>query len=114
MNRAEIKELRRSTRRAIDLNVIVYPGDTDPFMGTIYDFSTGGLFIETRTIPAIETPVILRFRLGSARKKESYRISAIVVRHSIDGIGLMFDEYDNNTIKSLRQMYHEAVKSKRY
>lgn len=104
------KEQRKSARRPIALKAILYPSEGTPFLGTIQDISFSGMFVETRVkSPPVKTPISLSFRLGTGDKKNQYRMCAVVARSTADGMGLVFEDYDERTVASLRRVYREIL-----
>ena len=104
------KEQRKSARRSIALKAILYPSEGTPFIGTIQDISFSGMFVEARVkTPPVNTPISLSFRLGDGDERNQYRMSAVVARSTADGMGLVFDDYDESTVTSLRRVYHETL-----
>ena len=102
-------EQRSSVRRATRRKVIVYPEQQQPCYGVIQDFSTGGLFIETTAEPPpLDSSVVLSFQVSGAKQRRALRLRAVVV-HREQGIGMMFPDYDEATVESLRQLYHSAL-----
>jgi len=104
------KEHRKSARRPIALKAILYPSEGTPFFGTIQDISFSGMFVETRVkTPPVNTQISLSFRLGAGEQRNQYRMSAVVARSTADGMGLVFEDYDEHTVVSLRRVYRETL-----
>ena len=81
-----------------------------PIEGTILDVSFGGMYVETYAkAPAVDTAVSLHFQHPANHEHHDYQLSAVVVRNDADGVGLMFEDYDDHTIESLRRVYLSTV-----
>ncbi len=104
------KEQRWSVRQPIQLNVTLYHSVGRPIPGKVQDISFGGIYVETNEkIPPVNTPVALGFRYGDGSNDNYYRMSAIVIRSTGAGAGLMFEKYDDSTVESLERVYQKAV-----
>lgn len=103
-------EQRSSVRRITHRKVIVYSDDQQPCYGVIQDFSTGGLYVETTSgPPAVDSTVKLSLGTTNPRQNLAMQLQGVVVRQEQEGIGMMFTDYDEATVESLRQLYHSAL-----
>ena len=101
---------RWSSRFPIDLAVTVFPSQGTPLNGRIQDISFGGLRIMTdNSPPENDTPVTLGLVINDGQQEKFYSMNAKVVRQTSEGMGLMFDDYDNKTIACLRRLYRDAL-----
>ncbi len=101
---------RDCSRTPLDLAVTLYHRRGTPLDCKLVDISFGGAYIQADSATlAIDEPVTLALLLRSGRQEQLYSMSAVVVRKNEEGAGLMFDEYDRDTIHCLRQVYREAL-----
>lgn len=83
-------EHRLSPRKGARVKVYFSLGKQPMQRCSTRNLSSGGVFLETRLPLRLNTPVQLLFVLNRGVVIRIYRLSAIVVRLSKDGIGLMF------------------------
>ena len=110
MDTAHGENTRACSRTAVDVPVTLFFGRGSHLYGRLIDISFGGAFVETdTTVLAVDTPltVILKGRTGT--QEPLYKMSAVVVHKNPDGAGVMFDELDEETVRSLRRVYHDAL-----
>lgn len=103
-------EHRWSTRKPIKANAIVESPNRGKICATLRDVSLGGALVETdiENLP-INTPVSVAFRLLPGDHGGDYRLHATVVRHQGGGAGLLFQDLDIDTIRSLRATLYNVV-----
>ena len=109
MDRAK-ENHRTCSRTPLNLAVTLYNHTGTPVDGTLIDISFGGAYIKTSTRSLlVEEPVTLAMLLRDRGQEQLYSMSAVVVRKGDNGAGLMFDEYDSDTIHCLRRVYRAAL-----
>jgi hypothetical protein len=108
MENAKINN-RTCSRTPVDLDVVIYFRDTAERQAKLQDISFGGAFIATNnTDLQVNDLVTIGLYLENI-DEEFYTMAATVVRRAAEGAGLSFDEYDQDTLKSLRKLYHDAL-----
>jgi len=107
METATQENLRLSSRIPMELGVTLF-GDTGlPQQASLMNISFGGAFLKTgNVLPITDSRVTLGLSLNDD-KDERFIMSCIVVRSTDEGIGLMFEKYDTDTIRCLRRIYHQ-------
>ena len=101
---------RSSSRMPIDYGVTLFHNGGTPVQGRIQDISFGGVYVVTdQAPPQVDSTVTLGLSLPENDSERVYSMSAVVVRRKNKTAGLMFDEYDSETIKCLRRLYHDAL-----
>jgi Tfp pilus assembly protein PilZ len=84
-------EQRRYARAPISLSLIVTQKDDDGYVeGRATDISLGGMFVETSTPFAFNTPVMVHVRLPSGDEELEFQLPAIVRWVQRQGMGLQF------------------------
>jgi hypothetical protein len=98
-------ERRWTTRTNLNLDVDVAYGEGEVIGCTTRDIGLGGVFVATgkSALPPGEN-VELTFRLGQVNDDPEYRIRAKVVRHTDDGAGLMFRDFDATAFRALQKV----------
>jgi hypothetical protein len=108
MENAKINN-RSCSRTPVDLDVVIYFRDTAERQAKLQDISFGGAFVATSNSDLkVNDMVTIGLYLENI-DEEFYTMAATVVRRANKGAGLTFDEYDQETLKSLRRLYHEAL-----
>lgn len=73
--------------------------------GRVRNASLGGMFVETGPIALhVNTPVELAIRRQGHPADKLYRLRALVVRVVEGGAGLMFRNFDDVTLRTLREL----------
>ncbi len=100
---------RSCSRTPLDLDVVLYFRDNAERQAKLLDISFGGAFIATDNSDIkVNDLVTIGLYLENV-DEEFYTLAATVVRCEVSGAGLAFDEYDQDTIKSLRKVYRDAL-----
>jgi len=108
MENAKLNQ-RSCSRTPIDLDVVIYFRDTAERQAKLQDISFGGAFIATQNRELkVDDLVTIGLYLEDI-DEEFYTLAATVVRRAKEGAGLSFDEYDQETLRSLRKLYHDAL-----
>ena len=101
---------RSSSRMPLDLDVTLFHHQGNPMSARLQDISFGGVYVATNNSPPIvDSTVTLGLSLFEGGAEKVYSMSAVVVRTEDKGAGLMFDDYDGETVKCLRKLYHDAL-----
>jgi hypothetical protein len=106
----EATDHRWSSRVPLQIDVAIH---NDSRMAPLHfesrDISLGGIFVETGSmVLPLNAFVVLSFTLTAGERIVDYRLPALVVRNTRDGAGLMFQEFDPNTVRSLREMLYSG------
>lgn len=70
----------------------------------VRDIDMGGLFVETRDADLYPNDVVDIVFIGSNGAESPHNFRARVVRHSPDGVGLMFLDYDQASLGALLEV----------
>lgn len=108
MENARINQ-RACSRTPIDLDVVIYFRDTAERQAKLQDISFGGAYVATENSELKVNDLVTIGLYLEDIDEEFYTLAATVVRRDADGAGLSFDEYDQDTLKSLRKVYHDAL-----
>jgi len=100
---------RSCSRTPLDLDVVLYFRDNAERQAKLQDISFGGAYIATDNSDLEVNDLVTIGLYLENIDEEFYTLAATVVRCEISGAGLSFDEYDQDTIKSLRKLYHDAL-----
>ena len=111
MNPTEASNHRACSRTPLDLDVALFYSDKPALYGKLLDISFGGALVEIDSVPLkVNDPVTIDvFLQEDERDEHIYSLSAVVIRKPPEGAGLKFDDYDGDTIKSLRRLYQHAL-----
>jgi hypothetical protein len=93
---------RWSARIPLSLDVALYGDGSRLCVGRMRDISLGGMFVETRFKLFVDASVVVGFGVRLTEERAYYRIPATVVRVTEHGVGLMFNRFDVDTVRSLR------------
>lgn len=98
-------ENRWVQRQPADCEVVV----ESPQIGKIHmqarDISLGGMFLVTdANAPPLEGLVDLDFTLQRAGLRVHHHLTGQVVHANVEGIGVMFCDYDSGTLRSMRKI----------
>jgi hypothetical protein len=95
-------EHRRSARARLRQHITLEV----PRVGTVAtkacDMSLGGVFVETNSfvLPG-NARVVISFKLPHSKRKNPFRVDAMVVRRAPSGAGLMFLHMETDVIRAL-------------
>ena len=95
-------DVRFNLRRNLELQAVLNYGQTHSEPAVIRDLSLGGAFIEMTPVDLREgcyTELILRFRYKGDIKE--HRLGAHVMRIDPEGVGLRFNQYDDDVYTDL-------------
>lgn len=98
-------EKRWAARRPVQIRVELRYKDMELVNCRTRDISLNGAFVEVQEMqPAVSAPVELVFRLGEPGQYTRYKVPAKVARSTGEGIGVMFEELDVSSFRSLREV----------
>jgi len=111
------EERRRHTRHQVRENTISVSFSSQNALARFYikDLSTGGLFVKTNERPEMKSLISLRLQVESSanQAQEDFLLTARVVRHDADGIGLMVAETDLESRQRLEELVKAVAQSER-
>jgi hypothetical protein len=105
-------ENRWSTRKTLKGDAVVEGPGLGRVQATLRDVSLGGALVETGDVSLpLNAPVSVAFNLSPGDDhRGDYRLHATVVRRDASRVGLLFQDLDTETIRSLRAtLYGPAV-----
>lgn len=98
-------EKRWAARRDVQISVDLKCKDVEVVNCQTRDVSLSGAFVEVHRVqPPINTAVNLVFRMGESGQSTHYKVQAKVARATGDGVGVMFEELDVSSFRSLREV----------
>jgi len=101
---------RSSSRRLTDIDVTLVARHGIPFHGILKNISLGGGYIETHNRALVpQTPLTIVLQQNENGVQRIYRMSATVARKDLQGTGVMFNDYDSDTIRCLRTIYKNSI-----
>lgn len=99
---------RWSTRLPLELDVALYGEGARVLAARTRNISLGGMFVQTFEPLFLDAMVVTAFGFRNQDDRAYYRLPATVVRAAEDGVGLMFNRFDVETVRSLRQALYFA------
>jgi hypothetical protein len=102
---------RACSRAPVNLEAALFYREAPALYGKLRDISFGGVYVQADCDTLnLNEPVTLDVFLDKDEQAEHlYSLSAIVVRKTYDGAGLKFDDFDGETVRSLRRLYQYAL-----
>ena len=98
-------EKRWAARRDVQISVDLKCKDVEVVNCQTRDVSLSGAFVEVHQVqPLVDASVDLVFRLGEPGHQTKYKVQAKVARATGDGVGVMFEELDVSSFRSLREV----------
>jgi len=98
-------EKRWAARRDVQISVDLKCKDVEVVNCLTRDVSLSGAFVQVHQLqPPLDAPVELLFRLGGSGRQTKYKVQAKVARATGDGVGVMFEELDVSSFRSLREV----------
>lgn len=98
-------EKRWAARRDVQISVDLKCKDVEVVNCLTRDVSLSGAFVQVRQLqPPVSAAVDLVFRLGEPGHSTKYTVQAKVARTTGDGVGVMFEELDVSSFRSLREV----------
>jgi hypothetical protein len=100
-------EKRWAARRPVQISVDLRYRDIEVVNCQTRDISLNGAFVEVHQLqPTVSAPIDLVFRLGQPGQYTKYKVPGKVARATGEGIGVMFEELDISSFRSLREVLH--------
>lgn len=103
------KHARESIRRAIACTILVNFGTTYAIASNIFDISLTGAYVDLDAAGAQltdEVEVVISFAYQG--KQIEHKIPARIVRLQSEGVGLKFEDYDDQTYTDLVNLLYAA------
>ena len=101
---------RNCSRTRVNFDVTLIAEQSIPFHGTLTNISFNGGYIATqnRALPP-HTPLTIVLQKMEGEVQKFYRMTASVVRQDQNGAGVAFDDFDSDTVRSLRTIYRSVL-----
>jgi len=101
---------RTCSRTSVNFDVTLIADQSIPFHGTLTNISFSGGYIITpnRALPP-KTPLTIVLQKDEGEVQRIYRMTASVVRQDQNGAAITFDDFDADTVRSLRTIYKSAL-----
>lgn len=98
---------RWSTRQSMTLPVKLYNDGETLLQGQTQNLGIGGMYVQTRQkkLP-LNADLSVAFTLSANGVTSHHRLPATVVWSSDDGAGLMFTDFNIETVHTLREMLY--------
>jgi hypothetical protein len=101
---------RSGSRTPVSMDVTLIAGHGVPFHGTLANISFGGAYVETQNKALMpRTPLTIILQQQDGDEQRIFRMMATVERQDKTGAGISFDDYDVETVRSLRAIYKKAL-----
>jgi hypothetical protein len=105
-----IENNRACSRKQIDLEITLIAQEGIPSHGTLKNISFSGAYVLTHSrVLQPNTPLTIVLQQDEGDIKRIYRMNATVARRDRTGAGIVFDDFDNDTIRSLRMIYKSTL-----
>ena len=101
---------RNCSRTPVNFDVTLIADQSIPFHGTLTNISFNGGYITThnKALPP-KTPLTIVLQKEEGEVQRIYRMTASVVRQDRNGAAIAFDDFDADTVRSLRTIYKSAL-----
>lgn len=113
MGVANYIENRWSQRRSLDMDVEILLHGSVVGRTRTRDVGLGGVFLFLDDDQRLDTDVdvdILFVADGQNESRARHKLRARVVRHTADGAGLMFRDFDTSAFRALQEVMKHAAK----
>jgi len=101
---------RNCSRTPVDIDVTLVTARNLPFQARLTNISFNGGYIQTdNQALQLNTPLTVVLQKQEGDIQQIYRMSASVVRRDSNGAGILFDDFDTDTVRSLRTIYRSAL-----
>lgn len=105
-----IKNDRNGSRRKVDFDVTLVARHGIPFHGTLENISFSGGYIATANRALLpSTPITVVLQQDEGEFQKIYRMNGTVVRQDQQGAAIMFNDYDADTVRSLRTIFKSTL-----
>jgi hypothetical protein len=112
MGVANYIENRWSQRRSLDMDVEILLNGSVLGLTRTRDVGLGGVFLlldDGQPLTSDED-VDLLFMSGEQEGRSRHKLRARVVRHTADGVGLMFRDFDTSAFRALQEIMRHAAR----
>jgi len=110
MTSAEVNHERWSKRRELEVDVVIHDGKHQPMRGLMINISIGGAYVELDTPrPELEAAISLDFKTEIDGESEYYHMPARVTHLDEVGIGVLFEDYDADTVDALKRLMKSVL-----
>lgn len=98
---------RWSTRQALTLPVKLYNSGESIVQGRTQNLGIGGMFVETdaHRLP-LNSPLSVSFTVSNNGSTSHHRLPATVIWSGHEGAGLMFTDFNVETVHTLREILY--------
>ena len=98
---------RWSTRQSVSVPVKVYNGGEALLQGQTQNLGIGGMYVKTRhkKLP-LNAEISVAFTVSANGNTSHHRLPATVVWSGDDGAGLMFTDFNVETVHTLREILY--------
>ena len=108
--RRAVAERRWSDRVSETLPVTLHCHGNPPLHARSRNISLGGMFVETVTaIDSLSMPAVISFSLSRGSEIRHYRLSVELIRIADDGAAIMYRDFENETVRTLREMLYAVA-----
>ena len=98
---------RWSTRLPLSLEVKVFDGGEPIAQGHTHNVGIGGMFIDTtRNKLPLNSRIAVAFSVSTKGNMSHHRLPATVIWSSDEGAGLMFTDFNVDTVHTLREILY--------
>jgi len=105
----ETRNDRSCSRKPVNMDVTLIAGHGIPFHATLTNVSFDGGYITTSNKALMpKTQLTLVLQKDEDGVQRIFRMSATVVRQDHKGAGIAFNDFDPDTVRSLRTIYKET------
>lgn len=110
MTSAESSHDRWSKRREVEVDVVIHDGVHQPMRGLMINISIGGAYVEMDgDMPELDSNISLDFKIEQNGGHEYHHITAKVVHVDQTGIGVVINDYDQDTVDALKRLMKSVV-----
>ncbi|MBE9515417.1 MAG: PilZ domain-containing protein [Proteobacteria bacterium] len=110
MATSEVTHDRWSKRRELEVDVVIHDGKHQPMRGLMINISIGGAYIEMGAPqPEREAAISLDFKTEIDGEPQYYHMPAKVAHVDETGIGLVFEDYDADTVEALKRLMRSVL-----
>jgi len=103
-------EHRCSVRLPVAMNVLLYHNNIPVVHCKTRNIGVDGMFVRTGSLKfGTNTMLKVEFKPGEGDSRHSHMVSALVVHHANDGMGLMFPGGDSESMKVWRDIVRRTV-----
>lgn len=102
---------RNCSRAPVELPVEILHGESQSVLGQLSDISFGGAYVETDAHGFRTNDIVtLCFEVEQDDGTRPCALSGTVARAGEEGVAVAFDDYDRETVRALRQVYHHLLR----